>query len=109
VSHPLYGLRRQNRQSPHHAAEISLKTSLREPLTAFLVNPIGETDCDPCNRVPSDPRAYLQDELTRLPAMPAGQLGDLLPDHWQVERQARAAAPAARAIKVVTPFAESAS
>jgi hypothetical protein len=105
----MFGLRRRNHQSRHHAAEISSKTSLLETLTVFLVHPIGESVCGPCNRVPSDPRAYLQDELTRLPAMPAGQLGDLLPDHWQVERQARAATPAAPTIKVVTPFAESAS
>jgi transposase len=33
-----------------------------------------------CQRLGVEPWAYLRDVLTRLPAMPAGQLGDLLPD-----------------------------
>jgi hypothetical protein len=42
-----------------------------------------------------EPWAYLQDVLTRLPAAPAGQFGDLLPDHWQAVRDAKiATAPA---------------
>jgi transposase len=46
-----------------------------------------------CYRLGVEPWAYLQDVLARLPTMPAGQLGDLLPDHWQATRQAQAALP----------------
>jgi hypothetical protein len=46
-----------------------------------------------CQRLGVEPWAYLQDVLTRLPATPAGQLGDLLPDHWQAARQAQLAIP----------------
>jgi transposase len=35
-----------------------------------------------CQRLGVEPWAYLQDVLTRLPSLPTGQLGDLLPDHW---------------------------
>jgi hypothetical protein len=52
---------------------------------------------------------YLQDVLTRLPATPAGQLGDLLPDHWQAARQARMATPAAPVSDATIPPAETAS
>jgi len=62
-----------------------------------------------CQRLGVEPWAYLQDVLTRLPTMAAGQLGDLLPDHWQVARQARVATPSAPATEVVTPSVESAS
>jgi hypothetical protein len=48
-----------------------------------------------CQRLVVEPWAYLQDLLTRLPTTPAGQLGDLLPDHWQAARQARMATPPA--------------
>jgi hypothetical protein len=41
-----------------------------------------------CQRLAVEPWAYLPHALTRLPTMPAGQLGDLLPDRWR-------AAPAA--------------
>jgi hypothetical protein len=34
-------------------------------------------------------------QLARLPATPAGQHGDLLPDHWQAARPAQGATPAA--------------
>src|SRR5262249_51709557 len=44
-----------------------------------------------CQRLGVEPWAYLQDVLTRLPATPAGQLGELLPDHWQAARQAKTA------------------
>jgi hypothetical protein len=54
-------------------------------------------------------RAYLQDALTRLPTTPVGQHGDLLPDHWQVARQAQRTTPAAPAPETTTPSAESAS
>ena len=47
-----------------------------------------------CQRLGVEPWAYLQDVLTRLPASPAGHLGDLLPDHWQAARQAGLATPA---------------
>ncbi len=48
-----------------------------------------------CQRLSVEPWAYLQDVLTRLPTMPAAQLGDLFPDHWQAARQASTAtAPA---------------
>jgi hypothetical protein len=46
-----------------------------------------------CQRPGVEPWAYLQDVLTRLPATPAGPLGDLLPDQWQVTRQAEASSP----------------
>jgi transposase len=62
-----------------------------------------------CQRLGVEPWAYLQDVLTRLPAMPAGQLGDLLPDHWQAAREARMATPPASASETPAPSAESAS
>jgi hypothetical protein len=46
-----------------------------------------------CQRLGVEPWAYLQDVMTRLPAMPAGQLGDLLPDRWQSARQAAMMTP----------------
>jgi transposase len=58
-----------------------------------------------CQRLGVEPWAYLQDVLTRLPTTPTGELGDLLPDHWQLARQARTAAPT----DPNTPSAESAS
>jgi hypothetical protein len=58
-----------------------------------------------CQRLGVEPWAYLQDVLTRLPTTPAGQIGDLLPDHWQLARQAKTAAPT----DLNTPSAESAS
>jgi hypothetical protein len=48
-----------------------------------------------CQRLGVEPWAYLQDVLTRLPAAPAGQLCDLLPDHWQAARTAAVATTAA--------------
>jgi hypothetical protein len=42
-----------------------------------------------CQRQCIEPWAYLQDVLMRLPTTPAGQLVDLLPDHWQAARQAK--------------------
>jgi hypothetical protein len=59
-----------------------------------------------CQRLGVEPWAYVQDVLMRLPRAPAGRLGDLLPDHWQVARQARVATPPAPATEVVTPSAE---
>jgi transposase len=46
-----------------------------------------------CARLGVEPWAYLQDVLTRLPGLPASQLGELLPDRWQVARQAQPTAP----------------
>ena len=40
-----------------------------------------------CQRLGVEPWAYLQDVLTRLPSLPVGQLGDLLPDRWQAARR----------------------
>lgn len=51
-----------------------------------------------CQRLGVEPWAYLQDVLTRLPTTPAGQLGDLLPDHWQVAGRANSATPSVPAI-----------
>jgi transposase len=39
-----------------------------------------------CQRLGVEPWAYLQDVLTRLPAMSAAELGKLLPDRWQAAR-----------------------
>jgi transposase len=50
-----------------------------------------------CQRLGVEPWAYLQDVLTRLPTLPAGQLGDLLPDRWQAARLAKTASPPATA------------
>jgi hypothetical protein len=54
----------------------------------------------PCQRLGVEPWAYLRDVLTRLPAAPAGQFGDLLPDRWQAARQAEGnpLSPASKAI-----------
>jgi transposase len=59
-----------------------------------------------CQRVGVEPWAYLQDVLTRLPTTPAGQLGDLLPDHWQAARQAQMATPAAPVTNATIPPAK---
>jgi transposase len=47
-----------------------------------------------CQRLGVEPWAYLQDALTRLPTTPAGQLADLLPDHWQAARPTKPTGPA---------------
>jgi transposase len=60
-----------------------------------------------CQRLNVEPWAYLQDVLTRLPALPAGQLGELLPDRWQAARQAQVATPPAPAPETTTRSAES--
>jgi hypothetical protein len=62
-----------------------------------------------CQRLGVEPWAYLQDVLMRLPTTPAGQLADLLPDHWQVARQAQGTTPAPSVTETTTPSAESAS
>jgi hypothetical protein len=60
-----------------------------------------------CQRLGVEPWAYLQDVLTRLPTAPAGQLGDLLPDHWQARRPAQMATSATPMIDSSTPTAGS--
>jgi hypothetical protein len=62
-----------------------------------------------CQRLGVEPWAYLQDVLTRWPAMPAGQLGELLPDRWQAARQAKGMTPPAPSPETTTPSAESGS
>jgi transposase len=62
-----------------------------------------------CQRLGVGPWAYLQDVLTRLPTTPAGQLGGLLPDHWQAVRQAQIVSPMTPATESTTLSAESAS
>ncbi len=47
-----------------------------------------------CQRLGVEPWAYLQDVLTRLPTMPAKQIGELLPDRGQATCQAKATPPA---------------
>jgi len=60
-----------------------------------------------CQRLGVEPWAYLQDVLTRLPAMPSGQLGHLLPDHWQAAHLAKTATPAVTTTDSTTPSSES--
>ena len=62
-----------------------------------------------CQRLGVEPWAYLQDVLTRLPTTPAGQLSELLPDHWQAARQATILTPSASAPTATNPPADSAS
>jgi transposase len=52
--------------------------------TAALVMSFTST----CHRLGVEPWAYLQDVLTRLPELPAGQLDALLPHRWQAARAA---------------------
>jgi hypothetical protein len=62
-----------------------------------------------CQRLGVEPWAYLQDVLTRLPATPAGQVGDLLPDRWPATRQAEGVIQPAPALKTTSRSAESGS
>jgi transposase len=62
-----------------------------------------------CQRLGVEPWAYLQDVLTGLPATPAGQLGDLLPDQWQAARRAEASPPAVPATESAVPATTPAS
>jgi hypothetical protein len=62
-----------------------------------------------CQCMGVDPWAYLRDALALLPTTPAGQLGDLLPDHWQAAHQAKIATPPRPVADATTPSAESAS
>jgi transposase len=61
-----------------------------------------------CQRLGVEPWAYLQDVLMRLPMMPAGQVGELLPDLWRGARQTATATPPPPA-ESAAPSAESAS
>jgi transposase len=56
-----------------------------------------------CQRLGVEPWAYLQDVLTRLPAMHIEQLSDLLPDHWQTTRRAETPCPAGSATDTTVP------
>ncbi len=62
-----------------------------------------------CQRLGVEPWAYLQDILTHLPTTPAGQLGDLLPDHWRAAPTATdlTPAPASAAGSASPPHADS--
>ena len=62
-----------------------------------------------CQRLGVEPWTYLQDVLTRLPTTAAGQLDDLLPDHWRSAREARKATPPTSASEAPSLSAESAS
>jgi hypothetical protein len=62
-----------------------------------------------CQRLGVEPWAYLQDVLTRLPTTLVGQLGDLLPAHWQAAREAKMATPPASASQTPAASAESPS
>ena len=62
-----------------------------------------------CQRLGVEPWAYLQDVPTRMPATPAGQLGDLLPDRWQAARAALVATAPAPPTKATSPSSESTS
>jgi transposase len=58
-----------------------------------------------CRRLGVEPWAYLQDVLTRLPSLPAEQLGELLPQRWEAARRAQRASPPS----APSPSAESVS
>jgi hypothetical protein len=78
--------------------------SPRRGQTAAVLFSITST----CQRLGVEPWAYLQDVLTRLPMMPAGQYGDMLPGHWLETRRAKPTTPATTAAESTTPSAESA-
>jgi transposase len=56
-----------------------------------------------CQRLGVEPWAYLQDVLKRLPTTPEGELGKLLPDHWQAARPSATAPPSVVATEAITP------
>jgi hypothetical protein len=62
-----------------------------------------------CQRLGVEPWAYLRDVLTRLPTTPAGQLGDLLPNHWQAARQVSRPTPPMSTSEKPPPAAQPAS
>ena len=61
-----------------------------------------------CQRLGIEPWQYLRDVLERLPSMPAGQLSNPLPEHWQAARQGKVASPPATT-ETAIPSAESCS
>jgi transposase len=61
-----------------------------------------------CQRLGVEPWAYLRGVLTRLPATPGRQLGNLLPDQWQAVRNSQTATSPAPAIEANAPPPESA-
>jgi len=46
-----------------------------------------------CRRLGVEPWTYLHDVLSRLPTTASTELGELLPDRWQVVRAAAATSP----------------
>jgi hypothetical protein len=62
-----------------------------------------------CERLGVEPWEYLRDVLTRLPTTPAGQLSDLLPDHWQSSREPKVATPPEPATETAIHPADSVS
>jgi hypothetical protein len=62
-----------------------------------------------CQRLGVEPWAYLHDVLTRLPALPPEQRGELLPDRWEAARRARVATPPAPTPSLTPSPAESTS
>ena len=62
-----------------------------------------------CQRLGVEPWAYLQDVLTRLPVTPAGQLDDLLPDHWKAARDSQIPSKPVAASDTTAASARSAS
>jgi transposase len=55
-----------------------------------------------CHRLGIEPWAYLQDVLTRLPALPTERLADLLPDRWQAARPPEATTAAKSSTRLST-------
>jgi hypothetical protein len=72
----------RRRVGPERAGDFGLRAESIRPTRAAIPSPC------PKLRLDLEPSTYLQEVLTRLPTTPAGQLGDLLPDHWQAARQA---------------------
>jgi transposase len=62
-----------------------------------------------CARLGVEPWAYLHDVLARRPTTPAGQLADLLPDHWQAVRPAQTATQPTSPTDPTPPATEAAS
>lgn len=62
-----------------------------------------------CKRLGVEPWAYLQDVLSRLPTTPAEQRGELTPDKWQAEQQARQSASQEPSTGTAAPSADAES
>jgi hypothetical protein len=71
---------------PVRVVETDLAPPQPAPLIEIVLHsgPVVRVPCgfDPRTLKGIDPFAYLQDVLHRLPATPAGQLDELLPDVW---------------------------